>query len=454
MSGAAPFVGFAMAFVGRMASSPGASPLGYHADMAVTEAARRHDERDPTKLARRELILAMTSVLVAACASQAPSPSATAREAQPDANAELARIEAAVGGRVGVFALDTASGRTLAHRADERFAMCSTFKWVLAAAAFARVDRGDGTLDERIPLRKADLFQEGSAVTSQHVADGSMTVEALARAAVTVSDNTAANLLLAHIGGPAGLTAFIRQVGDTVTRLDRNEPTLNANEPGDERDTTSPRAMVGLMMAVLVGDALKAASRERLLALLQACETGKKRLRAGLPPDWVVGDKTGTGNFAFNDVAIATPPGRAPILISAYMSDPGGPEDEDSVRHEAGDVAIARLVARQLAGSGRGGGGPLRRNLPVHRLVLLRPVPPRIPPPHPALLQPLPPRPVGAFAAAPHRERTPERPREPARVEVVEDEAVPHPVFCPCSSSNCTTVSASPPVRWTIGTVP
>jgi beta-lactamase class A len=307
-------------------------------------------KRDPIDATRRDLLLATMSFLLSACASSTPSPSAPMHDAQPDASAELARIETAVGGRVGVFALDTATGRTLAHRADERFAMCSTFKWVLAAAAFARIDRGDGTLDERIPFSTADLFEQGSAVTSQHVAEGAMTVEALARAAVTVSDNTAANLLLARVGGPAGLTAFIRQVGDPVTRLDRNEPTLNSNDPGDERDTTSPRAMVGLMKAVLVGSALKAASRERLVALLQACETGKKRLRAGFPTDWVIGDKTGTGNFAFNDLAIAIPPGRAPILISAYMSDPGGPDDDDGARHEAGDVAIARLVARQLAG--------------------------------------------------------------------------------------------------------
>jgi beta-lactamase class A len=304
--------------------------------------------RDP-RLPRRDLVLATTSVLLAACASKASPPSATAREAPQDATGELARIEASVGGRVGVFALETASGRTVAHRADERFAMCSTFKWTLAAAAFARIDRGEGTLEERIAFGPDDRM-EVAPVAKEHVDEGAMTVETLARAVVTVSDNTAANLLLARLGGPGALTAFFRQHGDTVTRLDRNEPSLNSNDPGDVRDTTSPRAMVGLMKAVLLGNALKTASRERLLALLQACETGKRRLRAGLPSDWVVGDKTGTGNFAVNDVAIAIPPRRAPILMAVYMSDPGGPDDEDLVRHEAGDVAIARLVARQLGG--------------------------------------------------------------------------------------------------------
>jgi beta-lactamase class A len=305
--------------------------------------------RDAGRLLRRDLLLATTSVLVSACASRPPARSATTRAAPQDASEELARIEASVGGHVGVFALDTASGRTIAHRADERFAMCSTFKWTLAAAAFARIDRAEGSLEQRIPFGPADLM-EAAPVTSAHVGEGSMTIEALARATVTVSDNTAANLLLTWIGGPGALTAFYRQLGDTVTRLDRNEPSLNSNEPGDVRDTTSPRAMVGLLNAVLLGNALKSASRERLVALLRACETGKKRLRAGLPPDWVVGDKTGTGDSAFNDVAIAIPPGRAPILIAAYMSDPGGPDDENGVRHEAGDVAIARLAARTLAG--------------------------------------------------------------------------------------------------------
>ncbi|HEY8088433.1 MAG TPA: class A beta-lactamase [Polyangiaceae bacterium] len=301
------------------------------------------------RLPRRDLLLATTSLLVAACASRTPPPSAPAPEAQQDANGELARIEAQVGGRVGVFALDTASGRSLAHRADDRFAMCSTFKWALAAAVFARIDRGEGALDQRIAFGPADLM-EAAPVTTAHVGDGGLTVEALARAAVTVSDNTAANLLLAWIGGPGALTAFFRQLGDPVTRLDRNEPSLHSNDPGDVRDTTSPRAMVGLLNAALLGGALRTASRERLLALLRACETGKRRLRAGLPPGWVVGDKTGTGNFAFNDVAIAIPPGRAPILMAAYMSGPGGPDDEDGARHEAADVAIARLVARQLGG--------------------------------------------------------------------------------------------------------
>ncbi len=257
----------------------------------------------------------------------------------------LPEIEATVGGRVGVFALDTGSGRTLTYRPDERFAMCSTFKWTLAAALLARVDRAQLSLDERVPYSKADLLEHAPATTA-HLAEGAMTIDALAQAAVTVSDNTAANLLLPKVGGPAGLTQFVRQLGDTVTRLDRDEPTLNENAPGDPRDTTSPRAMVGLMRRVLCGDALSSAGRERLLGWLRACETGKNRLRAGLPPDWTVGDKTGSGGrCTVNDVVIALPPGRAPILVAAYMSD----GDAGLARLCAAHAEVGRLVAAELA---------------------------------------------------------------------------------------------------------
>jgi beta-lactamase class A len=306
------------------------------------------------RLSRRGILLASTALAAAGCAS-------TRGEARSEvapggrvgtggaADAELAAIEASVGGRLGVYALDTGSGRTLGHRADERFAMCSTFKWVAAAAVLARVDRGEMTLAQRLAFGEADLL-EHAPVAREHLAEGAMTVETAARAVLTVSDNTAANLLLAHVGGPAGLTAFVRQAGDAVTRLDRTELTLNSNEPGDPRDTTSPRAMVGLMNAVLVGDVLTHASRERLVAGLVACETGKKRLRAGLPAAWRVGDRTGTGeNMAVNDLAIAMPPGRPPVLVAVCMSE--GRDEDDGALHEAGFAAVGRLVGREM---GRG----------------------------------------------------------------------------------------------------
>ncbi|MDB4995938.1 MAG: Beta-lactamase, partial [Myxococcaceae bacterium] len=257
---------------------------------------------------------------------------------------ELAEIEARIGGRVGVFALDTGTGRQLAHRPDERFAMCSTFKWALAAAVLARIDRGELSLEDHVPYGPTDLL-EYAPITREHVGVGSMTVDALARAAVTVSDNTAANLLLAKIGGPAGLTELVRSLGDVVTRLDRDEPTLNENEPGDPRDTTSPRAMVDVMRKVLCGDALSPGSRARLLGWLRASETGKDRLRAGLPKDWSVGDKTGTGmHGAVNDVAIAVPPRRAPVLVAVYLSEGTAALAALVAAH----ADIGRLVAREL----------------------------------------------------------------------------------------------------------
>lgn len=253
----------------------------------------------------------------------------------------FAEIEAGVGGRLGVFAHDTQTGRELAHRADERFAMCSTFKWVLAADILARVDRGELSLDDRVPISASDLL-EHAPFTRAHVAEGSLTVDALARAAVVVSDNTAANLLLAKVGGPRGLTRFVRSLGDPVTRLDRNEPALNSNQPGDPRDTTSPRAMAGLMRSLLCGDVLSTAGRDRLLGWLRACETGKERLRAGLPQDWIVGDKTGSGERgAVNDIAIATPPRRRPIVVAAYLSD----GDAGPASLNAAQADIARAVA-------------------------------------------------------------------------------------------------------------
>jgi beta-lactamase class A len=222
--------------------------------------------------------------------------------------------------------------------------MCSTFKWVLAAAILARVDRAKLSLEERVSYGRVELL-EYSPITNKHVAEGFMTVGALAEAAVMVSDNTAANLLLTKLGGPPTFTEFVRSLGDSVTRLDRSEPALNTNAPGDPRDTTSPRAMAGLMRKVLCGDALSPGARELLLSWLRASETGKDRLRAGLPQDWIVGDKTGTGHRgAANDAAIAVPPGRAPIIIASYLSDGGA----GLPTLAAGHADIGRLVARKL----------------------------------------------------------------------------------------------------------
>jgi len=244
---------------------------------------------------------------------------AVSRAASADEATDIAAIEHRLGGRLGVAALDTGSVRLIEHRANERFAMCSTFKFLAAAAVLARIDRKEERLDRLVRYTKKDLL-EYAPIAKDHVADG-MTVEALMAAAVSYSDNTAANLLLAALGGPKAVTAFARGIGDTVTRLDRNEPALNRVPAGDARDTTSPASMVqNLRTLLLETKALSESSRARLTKWLVENTTGNDRLRAGLPKDWRIGDKTGTGpDGATNDVAIAWPPSRAPILIAVYF---------------------------------------------------------------------------------------------------------------------------------------
>lgn len=255
---------------------------------------------------------------------------------------ELDAIEARVGGRLGVSVLDTASGRRLAHREHERFPMCSTFKWLLAAQVLSRVDAGHEQFDRIVRYTPNDLL-EYAPITRAHVQDGSMSVQALAEAAVEYSDNTAANLLLASAGGPNGLTAWLHQIGDPSTRLDRNEPALNTSAPGDPRDTTTPAAMVADLQTLLLGTRLAASSRDLLTDWLVRNTTGAARLRAGLPPDWRVGDKTGTGaRGSTNDVAIVWPPHRAPILIAAYLTGTAARIE----RRQGALEAVGRVVAQ------------------------------------------------------------------------------------------------------------
>lgn len=261
-----------------------------------------------------------------------------------DATSALATLERRNGGRLGVAAFDTSNGHHVSHRADELFPICSTFKFLAASFVLARVDRGEEQLDRRIVYSDKDLVTY-SPVTKDHVGSAGMTLAEICDAAVTLSDNTAGNLLLKSFGGPAGLTSFARSLDDGVTRLDRFETELNEAKPGDPRDTTSPAAMLGTMQRLLSGSALSAASRERLIGWLVASKTGAKRLRAGLPSDWRVGDKTGGGeNGTANDVAITWPPGRPPMLIAVYYTGAMIPDDaRNAVIAESGRLAIAGL---------------------------------------------------------------------------------------------------------------
>lgn len=271
------------------------------------------------------------------------------RPARAGTGTDLAAIESRLGGRLGVSA--ASAGRVLiGHRADARFPLCSTFKVLAVAAVLARVDAGSETLERSVACGPDDLLSY-APVTRKALETGGggrLTVSDLCAAALEWSDNTAANLLLARLGGPEGLTAWLRSLGDPLTRLDRTEPTLNTAIPDDPRDTTTPEAMRETLARILLGSVLAPPSRARLEGWMAACQTGFKRLRAGLPPDWPVGDKTGSGdNGTVNDVAILRPPGRAPVIATVYVTGSAAP----AAAYEAAFAEIGRLVAARAAGA-------------------------------------------------------------------------------------------------------
>lgn len=250
------------------------------------------------------------------------------------------RIESAAAGRLGVAVLDTADGSLHGHRLDERFPMCSTFKWLAAALVLHRVDTGAERLERRIAYGREVLLPH-SPVTRQHAGGEGMTLAALCEATVTLSDNAAANLILDSFGGPAALTAYARTLGDGATRLDRREPELNEARPGDPRDTSTPRAMAQALRTAVLGDALSAAGRAQLTEWLQGCRTNGRRLGAALPAGWRVGSKTGTGaRGTTNDVGIFWPPGRAPVVAAVFLTQAGTPLE----RREAAIAQVAQRI--------------------------------------------------------------------------------------------------------------
>ncbi|MBV8214892.1 MAG: class A beta-lactamase [Verrucomicrobia bacterium] len=272
------------------------------------------------------------------------APAADEQKTGQPAAVRIAEIERGLQGRIGAAVLDTANNRSIDYHATDRFPMCSTFKFLLAAAVLQRVDKKEEQLDRKIAYGAADLL-EWAPVAKQHVQEGSMTVDTLCAAAIEYSDNTAANLLLQTIGGPHGLTEFVRTLGDSVTRLDRNEPDLNTAIKGDERDTTTPAAMLNDLKSLLLEEKLSGAGRQSLERWLIKNTTGDKRLRAGLPATWQIGDKTGTGeNGARGDLAIARPPNREPILIVVYTVESPAPSDKINKAF----AAIGKLVGEEF----------------------------------------------------------------------------------------------------------
>jgi beta-lactamase class A len=290
---------------------------------------------------------ASTSSWLGACATP-PPPASGGSLGQRASIIEFEALERAAGGRLGIAALNLNNGEMIGYRANERFAMCSTFKWLLAAMILKRVDRRELALTDERPIAPEDIVHHSPA--TQKFAGQSMTLGALCEATTTLSDNAAANVLLRVIGGPAGFTADVRGMGDTVTRLDRMEPELNENKRNDKRDTTTPEAMIGLMKKVLFGDVLTGVSMLQLRQWMIDTRTGKNRLRAGLNPSWQVGNRTGTSlNNQSNDLAFAVSRSQAmrvpgPLLIVSMANVPA----PMSAGSDAIHAAVAREALRAL----------------------------------------------------------------------------------------------------------
>ncbi|SDJ99151.1 beta-lactamase class A [Actinopolyspora mzabensis] len=263
-----------------------------------------------------------------------PQSSTTTPSAASVSHEDFERLEREFDARLGVYAVDTATGRELSYRGDERFAYASTHK-ALTAGAVLRQTSLEG-LDKRITYDRADLVAY-SPITKKHV-DSGMTLRAVLDAAVRHSDNTAANLMFDELGGPEGLSAVLREIGDTTTHVDRIEPELNETEPGDIRDTSTPRALATSLRAFTVGNALPKDERAVLNRMLRNVTTSDELIRAGAPDGWRVGDKSGAADYGTrNDIAVLWPPERAPIVLAVLS-------DRDTADAEYDSALIARAA--------------------------------------------------------------------------------------------------------------
>ncbi|MEU8513969.1 class A beta-lactamase [Kitasatospora sp. NPDC048722] len=275
-------------------------------------------------------------------ATTASAPAAGATTSADTTTASFKGLEQQFGARLGVYAVDTGSGREVSYRADERFAFASTIKSLAAGALLRRAS--DEQLDKVVAYRQEDVLS-WAPITSQHVATG-MKVRDLAAAAIQYSDNTAANLVIAELGGPAAVQQSLRELGDTTTSVDRTEPTLNEATPGDTRDTSTPRVLAADLRRYTLGDTLAEDRRRLLTDWLVGNTTGAPYIRAGVPADWKIGDKTGNAGYGTrNDVAVAWPAsGRSPIVI-VVLSDRGKPgaASDDALIAQATKAVVGTL---------------------------------------------------------------------------------------------------------------
>jgi beta-lactamase class A len=259
----------------------------------------------------RRTLIAGLPLLTAAPTLAKPDRFAALRRAIP-------RIERSAGGPIGISLLDTHTGERFGHRANDRFPLCSTFKLLLAARLLHGADKQQWAMSERLPVTKADMLF--NAPFTEKRIGGSASLLELAEAMAVLSDNPAANIALARVGGPGALTSWLRSVGDTATRLDRNEPEMNNETPGDPRDTSTPAAMLATSRALVEGRILSPAARRTLFGWMAASKTADTMIRAALPLGWQEANKTGAGSWrARNIVSVITPPGRKPIWVAAYL---------------------------------------------------------------------------------------------------------------------------------------
>jgi beta-lactamase class A len=289
---------------------------------------------------RRSFLIATTGlVFLTGCTSR------LGKSGETSAQMQFEKIEKDLGGRLGVFALDTADGTQLDFRADERFPVCSTFKVIAASAILTKSMQVAGLMQQRIKYGQSDLVNY-SPITEKHVDEG-MAVADLCAAALQYSDNTAANQLIKILGGPAAVTAFARSIGDTEFRLDRWETELNTAIPGDARDTSTPMAMGRSLYRLTLGSALPLEQRAQLQNWLLGNTTGAARIKAGIPPDWKIGDKTGSGDYGTaNDIAVLWPPQRSPVIVAIYTTQP----KQDAVPRSDVIAAATQVVVDWLGG--------------------------------------------------------------------------------------------------------
>jgi beta-lactamase class A len=288
---------------------------------------------------RRSLLTAAVMIpFVGACTSWRATTGTSSAEDQ------LKQLESSAGGRLGVAALNTADGKQVNYRADERFPLCSTFKLVLVSAVLEQSALQKGLLERRIHYKQSDLLS-WAPITKKQIAMG-MTVAELCAAALQYSDNTAANLLMQLVGGPETVTAFARSIGDNQFHLDRWEPELNSAIPGDPRDTSTPAAMARSLQRVTLGNALGASQRTQLQTWLMGNTTGANKIAAALPPHWTIGDKTGSGDYGTtNDIAVIWPPGKPPVILTIYLTQ----REQDAKAHDDVVASAARIVVGAFA---------------------------------------------------------------------------------------------------------